>query len=34
VIAWTSAKYVWLKYSKLGALLRANGERERASREA
>jgi hypothetical protein len=34
IIAWTSAKYVWLKYSKLGALVRANGEPERASREA
>jgi len=25
LIAWTSARYVWLKYSKLGALVRASG---------
>jgi glycosyltransferase involved in cell wall biosynthesis len=33
VIAWTSARYVWLKYAKLGALLRANGAREPAGPE-
>jgi glycosyltransferase involved in cell wall biosynthesis len=30
VIAWTSARYVWLKYAKLGARIRANAEREPA----
>jgi|SRR5580658_706472 glycosyltransferase involved in cell wall biosynthesis len=34
VIAWTSARYVWLKYAKLGALIRANGAREPAGRAA
>jgi glycosyltransferase involved in cell wall biosynthesis len=33
VIAWTSSRYVWLKYRKLRALVRANGERERARPE-
>ena len=33
-IAWTSARYVRLKYSKLGALVRANGARKPAKREA
>ena len=34
VIAWTSARYVWLKYSKLGALVRENGGRASAARPA
>ena len=33
VIAWTSARYIWMKYSKLGALVRANGERVSAGPE-
>jgi glycosyltransferase involved in cell wall biosynthesis len=34
VIAWTSARYVRLKYAKLGALIRANAAREPADRAA
>ncbi len=33
MIARTSAQYVWLKYRKLGALVRANGAREQARPE-
>lgn len=34
IIAWTSARYVWMKYSKLGVLVRGGALAQRASAQA